>query len=198
MDFPTLQSNLVNLIQNNKKIAVMISGGLDSGLLLYATVLTIKESGLDSDLSVITVPRYDDSIIHSRRVVNWANQKFQTNLPIIESGNPDLHHSLQTWSGVTSQIDNFDLILMGCTTNPPHLLNGPLRPKVQRRKVKQPLYDLTKQHTVRLVIDLNLIDLMTLSHTCTKSKLLRCGQCWQCRERAWGFEVNNYIDPGTM
>lgn len=198
MDFQTIKSQFIPFLTNNKKIAVMISGGFDSGLLLYTCLKVSKQENLDNSFTAITVPRFDDSMVHANRIINWINKEFSTDISIEESGNPYLHHSQQTWSGVVGKMGKFNLILMGCTTNPSHLLNGPFRPKVNTRNVYQPFFDLTKKDTVKLAIELNLTDLMLLSHTCTESKLLRCGQCWQCKERAWGFEVNNYTDPGSM
>ena len=198
MNFQEIKNQIKTILQGKQTAAVMVSGGMDSGLLLY-TCMTVKaEENFNTEIAVITVPRFDDSAVHSRRIVNWIESKFPYKISVRESGNPMAHHSLQTWSGAVENFGKFNLILMGCTTNPPNLPNGPLRPRVARKDVFQPFYNLTKKDTVRLAIEAGLTDLMELSHTCTESKLLRCGQCWQCKERAWGFEENNYIDPGTM
>lgn len=198
MNFQEIKNQIKNVLQGKHTAAVMVSGGLDSGLLLYTCMTVKKEENLNTEIAAITVPRFDDSAVHSRRIIDWVEQKFSAKISHRESGNPMAHHSLQTWSGVVENFGKFNLILMGCTKNPPNLPEGPARPKTVRKDVVQPFYNLTKKDTVRLAIELGLTDLMELSHTCTESKLLRCGECWQCRERAWGFAVNNYTDPGTM
>ena len=38
----------------------------------------------------------------------------------------------------------------------------------------------------------------TMSHTCTERPRGRCGVCWQCKERQWGFKENNLKDPGKI
>lgn len=198
MDFQTFKSKMLPILKIHKNIGIMVSGGFDSGLLLYCCSLIKKQEDLDVEFTAITVPRSDNSAGHSRRIVDWVNSIFFKNILIDEAGNPNLHHSMQVWSGVTDRVNKHQLILMGCTTNPSHLKNGPNRPRVLRRDVFQPFFELTKKDTVALALELGLTDLVKLSHTCTESTLLRCGKCWQCREREWGFEENNYTDIGTM
>jgi len=131
------------------------------------------------------------------------NNRFNINLLTDIVGNPDLHHSIQVMSGTTAVWNKFDHLLYGETINPPHLLDGPARSPVNTTvlrptKVIRPFMRACKDNVVRLAIELELYELMEISHTCTASKALRCTFCWQCRERAWAFEVNNYKDPGTM
>ena len=198
MDFQKLKLQILPFLKNYKKIGIMISGGFDSGLLLYVCLLIKQQENLSVQITAVTVPRHDDSMIHSYRIVSWINEIFSYDIHILNSGNPFLHHSLQVWSGVIEQENNFDFIFMGCTKNPPNLPNGPLRPKASKKNVYQPFLNFSKKDTVKLAIDLRLTDLMILSHSCTESKLLRCNHCWQCKERKWAFEVNNFTDPGTM
>jgi 7-cyano-7-deazaguanine synthase in queuosine biosynthesis len=85
--------------------------------------------------------------------------------------------------------------LLGDTSNPPDLPDGPKRKQSYDDKFLQPMFDWTKKDTVALAIELGLTDLMKISHSCTERKISRCGHCWQCRERAWAFDQNQYIDP---
>jgi len=176
----------------------MISGGFDSGLMLYLCCLIKQQENLSTTFVVFTVPRHDDSISHANRIVDWINKKFDNSLEIFTVGDPNLHHSQQVYSGVKDAYGCCEYIVLSDTTNPAHLLNGPFRSRSNQLDVIHPFFNLTKKDTVALAIELELTDLMILSHTCTESVLLRCGKCWQCQERAWGFSENNYIDPGTM
>jgi hypothetical protein len=193
-----LQLSLMEFLPANKTFGFLISGGLDSALLLYAALTLKTKLKLPGTYSVFTVPRYDDSVVHSCRILNWLNDKFHSKLELIVVGNPDEHHSRQVLSGIHEAGAQCNLVILGDTQNPPHLSNGPLRSKGTSPRLIQPFFTWTKKDTVRLAIELNLTELMELTHTCTESKTLRCNNCWQCKERAWGFSENNFIDPGTM
>ena len=183
----------------NKKIGFFISGGFDSMVLLFFCCLLKKEHSLNTEFKIFTVPRYDDSEAHSNRVIDYISKKLNMKFDVNLVGNPDLHHSIQVFSGIRESLKLVDSILLGDTKNPEHLPNGPLRVKSTTKRVVQPFFQYTKKDTVELAIKLDIIkEISSLSHTCTQSNLLRCNQCWQCRERAWGFSQNNYTDIGTM
>lgn len=198
MIYQKIESILTPILISNQSIGFMISGGFDSGLLLYVCSKIKQQKNLKCSFRVFTVPRHDDSLVHSKRIVEWVNKEFNNQIKIMMTGDPDLHHSRQVWSGTQSAKNQCDVLLLGDTTNPDCLPNGPDRKKVNDKNIIQPFFDLTKKETVKLAVELNLVDLMKLSHTCTESNLLRCGLCWQCQERKWGFDQNSYSDPGTM
>ena len=198
MTFEQIKKQLLPLMIKYPTLGIFISGGFDSGLLLYLCCLIKQQENLSNKFDIFTVPRHDDSIVHANRIVSWINSTFNMSLNITTVGNPDLHHSMQVWSGVLEAHGKCDVVLLADTTNPAHLPNGPVRQRVYFTDIKQPFFDLTKKDIIAVAIDLNLVDLMELSHTCTESKLLKCAECWQCQERIWGFSENNYLDPGTM
>ena len=39
---------------------------------------------------------------------------------------------------------------------------------------------------------------MFLSHSCVEQIRGRCGECFWCKERAWGFEQAGFLDRGTQ
>ena len=200
MIFEKFKTELLPILNQDKKFGFFISGGFDSAVLLYICCLIRQQENLPSHFEIVTVPRHDDSRLHSARIVEWMNNKFNIDLTTSIVGNPDLHHSKQVWSGTTVVWNKLDYLLYGDTINPPTLPNGPVRAleNFWPNKVIRPFIRACKDNVVQLAIELELNELMKISHTCTESKTLRCNICWQCRERAWAFEVNNYKDPGTM
>lgn len=214
--------DLENLIKNNKIIGITVSGGVDSTLLAYLLHDIKYKTNSDVTLKFFCVPRPDDSMIHAQRIVDYIDQHFnQTPSIIHQVGSGDLHHSKQVRSGMIEALQNYelDILLQAVTKNPescdpPEYLqnyrygefkepdgtpyNGPIRVKPQHPKVVSPFWDVTKAEIVRLIKELNLTEIPTITHTCTGSKSLRCNQCWQCCERAWAFAKNNLIDTGTM
>jgi 7-cyano-7-deazaguanine synthase in queuosine biosynthesis len=191
-----LKNNITPLLISDKKIGFLISGGLDSSILLYVSLMIMQEKNIEKSPMIFTVPRYDDSSRHSQNIINWMQKIFQKNLKIIIVGNPDLHHSVQLTSGIYESLKYVDTIFLGSTKNPDHLLNGPVRQKSKIDRIVKPFFYWTKKDTVALAIELGLTDLMTISHTCTESIEYRCKHCWQCQERRWAFTENNYVDPG--
>jgi len=61
-----------------------------------------------------------------------------------------------------------------------------------------PFAHLNKSHTVELAHRFRFDHVFTKTHTCTERARGRCGVCWQCRERQWGFKENNLKDPGKI
>jgi hypothetical protein len=198
MNYKTIHSTLLPILSNGRKIGIFCSGGFDSTLLLFICLSIIKEENLDTHLQVFTVPRHDDSIVHAQRVVDYMNRRFNISLSIRAVGDPDLEHYKQVSSGLGPALQYCDQILLGDTTNPEEVPNGPDRVRSMNEQFVQPFMDSTKRSTVMLSIEVDFIECQTLTHTCTESKTVRCGWCWQCRERAWAFDVNDLIDIGAM
>jgi hypothetical protein len=198
-----IKEQILNALVPVRKIGVFVSGGFDSGLLLYLIGDTIKQHNLQIETTIFVVPRFDDSVVHATRIAEWVGHDTNLKYNIVYIGDPTLHHSKQVESGIIELMDDLngvEAIFTGATTNPPIELPGeaPLRGKPAKPIIQRPLLPYNKSDTVRAAIELNLTNLMILSHTCTQSKNLRCGKCWQCSERAWGFAQNNYTDPGAM
>jgi hypothetical protein len=193
------EQKLLPLLADNKKIGLFASGGFDSTLLLFVCLTIYQQHRLPLNLRIFTVPRHDDSIAHASRIVNFFNEQFNTSLEISTVGNPNLSHEQQVLSGVMQARDLCDHLLIGDTSNPTHLPNGPARVRSMSPRFVQPFFDWTKKQTVQLAHELGQLEkIAELTHTCTESSSIRCGQCWQCLERAWGFSQNNLADNGTM
>ncbi len=196
--------DIVRIVRTYKRIGISVSGGFDSTLLSYLVHDTRNMLGTENEIEFFTVPRYDDSVIHATRIIKYIDDTFNNSVPTKHTivGNPDLHHSLQVDSGLREALacDRIDIVLAGENIVPPEdeVPGGPIRYRGKPVKLYKPFFDYTKDVIIQLAIDMNLIKVMEISHTCTESVSLRCNLCWQCRERAWAFMKCNYTDPGTM
>lgn len=193
--------DLDRILLSKKNIGIFVSGGFDSTLLTYLLFSERNKLGTGNNFSFFTVNRTDDSVVHANKIVSYICNEFADNNSMIRIvGDPDLHHSKQVSSGITEIYDrkDIDVILLADTSNPPAVQHGPIRTKSLDPKIYQPFFNYTKDVLVKMAIDLNLTDIMEMSHTCTESKLLRCNNCWQCMERAWAFKECKYNDPGVM
>jgi hypothetical protein len=198
--FNTLKQDLEPRLNRYKTIGFFMSGGFDSSMLLYACCLWKQQDFLENQFVALTVPRYDDSVLHTTRILSYIMEKFSLEIPLIHVGNPDLHHSRQVESGCVEAYEKnlADLFLLGCTAVPQELPKQLVRNRSSWDRLYQPWFDFTKDHTVKLMLELEGHELISLTHTCTESKTIRCGECWQCRERAWAFAKVGIADHGTM
>lgn len=192
----------VSIPEDATKIAMLLSGGADSAILLY--ILAQEAKARNIEIMTFTVPRPDGAILYSPSIVDFINQQLSTSIPHpIEVGDPTVHHSMQTRSGHVEifQKYNVDYVFYGSQSIPEELkgldLVYPRRPtsKVYPRTFC-PFFDLTKEHTLDLYYKLGVQDLLKLSHSCTETQVGRCGACYNCLERAWAFTRLGFTDPG--
>jgi 7-cyano-7-deazaguanine synthase in queuosine biosynthesis len=193
---------------HTKQIAVLVSGGADSAVLLYMLAQEAKNSNVK--ILTFTVPRADGAINYSPEIVNCVNRLAETKLPQpIQIGNPiGLHHSQQTRSGHREILNKFpevDYIYYASQQVAKELENiesieYPWRPQrmFYPDKTICPFFDLTKEHTLELYYKLQIEELLKYSHSCCVWDKGRCGKCYNCIERVWAFKKLDQIDPGIL
>ena len=210
-----MSEDLAPYIQHNlklhRKIGMFISGGFDSALLLYLVNeinnRTFKKEKNRSTLTAYTVPKYDGSYDHSPNVVKWVNP----NIEIKTVGDKDLPHNKQVGSGVKEVMLSGEQDQVYIAHTVVHdWMDFPGGLKVVRQENKHPKFifmphmdmKLDKADTIRLAKDLLSVDqfkqLCEITHSCTQTTGKRCGVCWHCQERAWGFKQAEMTDYGEM
>lgn len=169
---------------SEKSIGVFLSGGMDSALLLY---LLAQRS---DKIKIFTIPKYDGAELYVGPIVFWINKRLGCNLPDpIIIGDPNANHELQVNTGLYKVYHTCDIFYFAGNSYPEDILpNGPNRTRRKNPKEKQPFFDLYKTDIVKMYVEHDLMDLLTLTHTCTEQSLGRCNNCWQCRERQWAFK----------
>jgi 7-cyano-7-deazaguanine synthase in queuosine biosynthesis len=199
--FNQLKQIILPHLANNKNIGVSISGGFDSAVMFWCCCKIAQQEKLDCRFRAFTVKRGDNSEEHAINIVKYISEQFDINIQHRFVGDPSVSHDQQAWSGIQHAIKISDVVFVG-DTNVPDRLKGPVgtpdRKRVEIANCVQPMFDWNKDIVVQLAIDLQLTDIMKLSHTCTESHYDRCNNCWQCGERAWAFEQCNYTDPGNL
>ena len=187
------------------KIAVTVSGGMDSAILLYLVAKLNKERSQPKELIPFTVPRTDGAYRYSPDIVKYVNRVLGLNLPApIPVGDPTVHHSKQVETGTIEVLNGIaDYIFYGSQQTPPVQwpMPGlyPERPVHNKYKRAQiPFVELDKRHTLDLYYQFGQEQLLELSHSCTEQQVGRCGQCFQCAERQWAFAQLNKKDPGIQ
>ncbi len=184
-----------------RRIAVLVSGGLDSAILYYILKSLVLQDSRYT-LTPYTLIRADGSSRHAQLVIDYVNSVLGCNeektIPVpIKQTNSDS----QVAEGIVEVLkEPVNIVYVGIiTTLPKHALHGVSPPydPVDTESVKYPLKKLTKLHVVDAIRKLNLDKLFELTHSCVYDIVGRCNECNRCNERAWAFEQLGLVDPGT-
>jgi len=186
-------------LQLDKQYGIMLSGGLDSAVLLSLILLENK----DIKIQPFTIPKHDGALLYINNIIAYINTLCQVQLSeTIVVGDKELPHNKQGPSAVKEikQKYTIDHLFFGSNQNPPVTIQGlnPVRIRPTDNSVLCPFFDLYKTDIVNLAVKHDLQDLFNITHTCTEQQVGRCNACWQCRERAWAFNTLNIQDTGTL
>ena len=184
------------------KYGIMLSGGLDSAVLLY--LLLRADSTID--IQSFTIAKSDGSHRYVSNILRYFEDQFQITLAeTIIVGDPTAHHTVQSKTAVVDILQHhkhIDYIYFATNQNPVYnfdYANGGAPNRVlasPHPKVVMPFIKMYKDEILKLAIDHGQAELFNLTHSCTEQKTGRCGQCFQCKERAWAFDQLDQTDPG--
>lgn len=196
-------------LNSNFRYGIMLSGGLDSSILLYLILLNAKNKNAKLNIQPFSIPKHDGSHNFVPRILDYFRNQFSLEIPnTILVGDPNVHHTVQSKVAITElfiRYPQIDFVILGTNQNPksdfdysphgedgfPKRVSGPNHPKVII-----PFIELEKTDILKLIIDHNQEKLFEITHSCTEQKTGRCGRCFQCEERAWAFSKLNLVDPG--
>lgn len=201
-------------LPENRHLAIMLSSGADSSILLYmiCSELIKKGRSVDEIKYIFTVPKTDGAEVHSPGIVAAINEMLNINLPsptIFGVENvQELHHSQQIQESVRVIFKEYAadgklfLYLADNRETSELVLSPNEKPyRVDTNPFPEylgmPFNELMKTHTIDLHFMHGTERLLEISHTCTQQTYGRCGRCYHCRERQWAFDQLDKTDPGT-
>ena len=193
---------IVNIeIGSNQHIGAMLSGGMDSALMLY---LILKEKPLDTKLTVFNVPNTKDNARYfSTNIISFLENKFNFSIPIQHIGDTTLSHDKMINYSGKHILENklVDVLYVGINQNPPidHFVSGPTRRHPSEpipKNLAFPFIHLYKTHILEIYKQLDILELADITHSCTENTRERCNICFQCQERAWAYKELGLIDRG--
>lgn len=186
-------------IDLNKKYGILLSGGLDSAVLMYLLIKTNK----DINLQPFTIPKYDGAFLYADPVIDHFNKKFNLSIPkTIKVGDPNVFHRKQSETAVRDIKEKYpvDFLFIALNQNPPELNELDGAPKRSTHSpdpsIILPFVNLLKTHIIDFMIEYGQEDLSLITHSCTEQQTGRCGRCWQCTERQWAFDQLKILDQG--
>ena len=193
------------IIDINFRYGIMLSGGLDSAILLHL----ILKKNKNIKLQPFSIPKYDGSHLFVPKIIQYLEKEFNFKIPeTILVGDPNVHHSLQSRIAVEEIFMNhpyIDFVFFATNQNPPHSFDyssypaGGYPDRVRgsnHPKILMPFIEMYKDEILKILFEEKQEELLSLTHTCTERKTGRCGQCFQCNERAWAFQQLGKVDPG--
>lgn len=171
------------VIPNRPDAAIALSGGVDSSILLY-----VMAEQLNMRPRVFFLENANSSYEVAARVLHWINLRVNTNLlieslPRVTEGDW-LRHDVEHMATLAP------VIYTGVTGNPPVDFGErpPNRPQPGLGvRFVTPFLALDKRASVYLYRQFNVWDLMSLTHSCTRSFTHACGKCFQCQEKEWAL-----------
>lgn len=185
---------MLNLnLEENKKIGVMFSGGVDSTLLLYL----LCKQGIDKNCTIVpfTIPRLTGALDYAYSIIDYFDYMFEIDLQETNIvGKQNDPHEIFVGYGIAEAMNyDVDYIYIGSTKNPDIEIEGaPKRFKYNYYKVKQPFFDLSKYEIVKMYYDLGIQDLLRFTHSCSVQKIGECGECFFCKEKNWALTKLNH------
>lgn len=197
------QTEIVVDTQQSVRYGIMLSGGLDSAVLLY---LMLKDCP-SADIQPFYIAKHDGSHNYIPGIVSHLEETFNTRIrKPIKVGTPDVPHTVVNQTGTREALYRYPdirYIYLGINQNPPQPWGNPnwvfpVRPTENNHpRLVMPFMMLHKTHVVDILLQENQHELLRLTHTCTEQPKGRCGVCFQCGERAWAFEQLDAQDLGV-
>lgn len=178
----------IHIPKDCEKIIVLLSGGIDSALLLFLLMRERKETGRMIPVKCFVMR---SSTTAHTGVLNWISEYYQEEIPfelipkfyIREAvSNILLIDSGYVYSGCNLVLENHftpSVYLMGDT--PP--VRGPALNEFHLR----PFIDIPKDVIIQEYQKLNIMDLLKITVSCGVSDN-PCGGCYFCLEREWGMK----------
>jgi len=192
-----------NFIPNEaRKIGLLISGGLDSSLMLYLITKEIKEKNSNVEFITYTVEQeLKGTVHHTKKIINIIEELNNISITNIIVGASHAHTDYEIIYGTLDALNRerksnqvLDVLYLASTKVPEELKNVNGAPRRDGRNifsVVQPWSTVNKDEIVSYILKNNLLELVKNSHSCTMISNKHCGECWNCIERIWAFDKNN-------
>ena len=191
----------IQLPDESSKIAVFVSGGLDSAIMYFLLLQANKQTDWKHKIFPFVARRNEGSRYFANLVVaqvrDFYNLKYREPQVVGDSSLPD---HLQVKSGVWSALEkNMQQVYIGAINQlPQHAVDWDPIPLYDDPQIQYPFKSLNKNHVVDLIVKLKQEHLFYITHSCSINEIGRCRKCNGCNERSWAFDQLGIVDPGML
>ena len=214
------------LVPTDGTIGVVVSGGFDSTLLFFMLYGICLERGQkivpftvpknDGALTYATrmlewIARCYEikqpaTIVVNNKGVDWSKDDYQGDevaRQLIDGIKEimDLGLAGYVYTGVNEYPPNYETLCSYHVPGPRNLSRDSdfiYKGRPVSDIIRQPFADLTKTDLINFANELGILDeVMEISHSCVELIRGRCGECFWCKEREWGFAEAGLVDKGT-
>lgn len=191
-------------IDPNRPVGIMLSGGLDSSILLMLLASIVSSE----QIVIFTVPRADNAYYHAQHLIKSINNHYHLNFkqPCMVS-NGQGYHGTQVFKGITESLSMYNDIQLFLAENTPPAKTEidiaaayPVRAKDpdQIPNVYMPFWAAKKYHLIDIALQNKWHKLFEFTHSCCVWPVGRCNACFNCKEREWAFDKLGVADPGLI
>lgn len=193
------------LIPEYRKIGVMVSGGMDSGLLLYLIAREKLKKDYDLEIIAYSIDRkMADERRHSIRMIEEVEKRSDMSIRKKDVGGGELDSELHVIFGMMNAVKQemktgvpLDRLFLATTSVPEELKQHdgvPTRNPTDHWLIYQPWALDTKDQIISAIKDQELYWIIDQSHSCTCLGAGHCGTCYNCMERSWALSSNGLTD----
>jgi hypothetical protein len=202
MEINTLDQTISIDIDTSKKIGVLLSGGMDSAIMLFLLLKEIKDNNLTVDLTVYNVPNVNDNAaVYAGNIVEFLEKYFNTDIKFksIGNGHAEPLKLIRQPAAEILATKEIDIIYSGQNQFPPEARLWTAYKSAQGKFIRRdprlpdpdnvrfPFVKLYKNHILDLYRQFNILELAAITHSCTAQKTGTCKECLWCVERTWAF-----------
>jgi hypothetical protein len=202
MEIKTLDQTIRIDLDTEKRTGVLVSGGMDSAILLFLILKEIKDLNISVDLTVYNVPNVNDgAMVYSKQVVDYLEKYFDTkiNLKNVGSGAASPLQLITAPAKLLLETGEVDVLYSGQNQFPEEAKTWKAYKDAQglfkRRspdapdsnQAKFPFIRLHKHHILEIYRQSGVLNLASITHSCTTRVQGKCQECLWCKERTWAF-----------
>jgi len=194
-------------IPSVENVGIFMSGGIDSAALLCLIINELKHTGRLDTVRIIafTVQKPTLEPIYASKMIELISKHFNVSIehnnhlqnkePYLSLGRMDPGQV----DKVKEQYKDKIAIYMGVNNMAPASVKqfeGSLGFVYKETASSfMPFINLYKPQLIDILYKLNVEFLIPYAHSCSVQPVSRCGKCYSCQERAWGFEELGLENP---
>lgn len=177
------------------KITVLVSGGIDSTILLYLLAKEISEQQRDVQINVVSFRSIVENPQRIQDIIKYVEKKWSLTIPYDKSAPSGFIRDVVS---SVLLVYKTDYVYTGCNlvvtdkfTPTKYILNDtpPVRGDALNERHIRPFISYDKIKIVQFYLENNLLDLLKMTHSCGLERNEECGECYFCTEKIWATKT---------